>query len=459
MRNFTCISYGLTLLGIISNSYLFGQTTWSGVVTNGTQPIVGANVYLKNTYFGATTDTTGAYAFTADPVDTTYLIVSAVGYQPQQQLILASNLTPSLDIQLQEASHTLQGVTISAGSFEASDKHQAIALKPLDIVTTAGALGDIAGALQTLPGTQAVGEDGRLFVRGGDGHETKVFIDGLLAHSPFNASVPGIPTRGRFSPFLFKGTTFNTGGYSAEYGQALSSALLLNTNDLADQTQTDISLMTVGGSVSHQHRWDQSSVWVEGGYTDLSAYQWAVPQDIQWVTAPKAWNSSVAYRQKTSATGMIKGYAQVSRSQLAVHQPDVEQLPNTNLVSLENDNLYANVSFREALGKKWIWQTGLSYTYDEQEVTIDKLPVWQQQQGIHAKSVGTYDLNPNVAIRIGAEYFHDQFDWKTPVAENKGSADLLLLDRRASQIVETNAYLTKRLVSRLGVRTEYAQLT
>ncbi|WKN41251.1 TonB-dependent receptor [Tunicatimonas pelagia] len=459
MRNFTYISYGLILLILINSSYLWGQTTWSGVVTDGAQPVVGANVYLQNTYSGATTDTTGAYSFTAEPTDTSYLVISAVGYQTQQRLVMASDPTASLNIQLQEASHTLQGVTISAGSFEAGDKHQAIALKPLDIVTTAGAMGDIAGALQTLPGTQTVGEDGRLFVRGGDGHETKVFIDGMLSHSPFNASVPGIPTRGRFSPFLFKGTTFNTGGYSAEYGQALSSALLLNTNDLAEQTQTDISLMTVGGNVSHQHRWDQSSVWVEGGYTDLTAYQWAVPQDVQWMTAPKAWSGSAAYRQKTSATGMMKLYTQASRSQLALHQPNVEQLPNTNLVSLENDNLYANASFQEVMGKKWIWNTGVSYTYDEQQVTIDQAPMRQQQQSVHAKSVGTYDLNSNVAIRVGAEYFQDQYDWEMPTSEGVSSANLSLVDRRLSQFVETDAYLTKRLVSRLGVRTEYAKHT
>lgn len=32
--------------------------------------------------------------------------------------------------------------------------------------------------------------------------------------------------RGRFSPILLSGTVFRTDGYSAEYGQALSSALI-----------------------------------------------------------------------------------------------------------------------------------------------------------------------------------------------------------------------------------------
>jgi hypothetical protein len=48
-----------------------------------------------------------------------------------------------------------------------------------------------------------------------------------------------------FFPFLQRNIIFNR-GYSAEYGEALSSVLLLNTQDEPDQNKTEISLMTVG---------------------------------------------------------------------------------------------------------------------------------------------------------------------------------------------------------------------
>ena len=78
-------------------------------------------------------------------------------------------------------------------------------LRPIDIVTTAGATADIAGALNTLPGTQTVGEEGKLYVRGGDGYETKTFIDGMRVVSPYYTTVPQTATRNRFSAFMFKG--------------------------------------------------------------------------------------------------------------------------------------------------------------------------------------------------------------------------------------------------------------
>ena len=44
-------------------------------------------------------------------------------------------------------------------------------MRSVDIGTTAGAMGDITGAIEKLPGTQTIGESSGLFVRGGSGSE------------------------------------------------------------------------------------------------------------------------------------------------------------------------------------------------------------------------------------------------------------------------------------------------
>jgi hypothetical protein len=125
-----------------------------------------------------------------------------------------------------------------------------VILRPLDIVTT-GSDADIYSALETLPGTQQIGETEGLFVRGGSASETKTIIDDMTVQNPFYSSVPDIPSRGRFSAFLFKGIVFSTGGYSAQYGQALSSVMVLKTQDLAPKTQTAINLMALGFGGMH----------------------------------------------------------------------------------------------------------------------------------------------------------------------------------------------------------------
>jgi hypothetical protein len=68
-------------------------------------------------------------------------------------------------------------VVITAGSFEASDEKRMTLLNPMDIVTTAGTNADITAAMNLLSGTQRVGEQSGLFVRGGSGEEAKVIIE------------------------------------------------------------------------------------------------------------------------------------------------------------------------------------------------------------------------------------------------------------------------------------------
>jgi hypothetical protein len=92
-----------------------------------------------------------------------------------------------------------------------------------------------------LTGTQSVGEDGRLFVRGGEANETQTFVDGI--RWPYNATIGNVPTRGRFSPFC-----------SADFQQEVIQlnmarrfqCFALNTEDNPAQNKTEISLMTVG---------------------------------------------------------------------------------------------------------------------------------------------------------------------------------------------------------------------
>ena len=125
-------------------------------------------------------------------------MVTFVGYKTISSPVELKAKDVTLEIVLQEEVNMLDGVTISAGSFTAGEEKRRTILKPLDIATTAGATADIAGALNTLPGTQKVGESGRLFVRGGDSNETRTFIDGIAVLDAYGPSAPNTPSRGRF---------------------------------------------------------------------------------------------------------------------------------------------------------------------------------------------------------------------------------------------------------------------
>ena len=249
------------------------QTTISGTVKaqkDGTLP--GANIYLKGTYDGTSSDVNGRFSFKTPKTGTHTLVVEFLGYEPFAKEINLTGAEISLLIGLKETFSKLDAVTITAGTFEAGDKKRANTLTSLDMITTAGAAGDVFGALQTLPGTTTNGESGRLFVKGGDSEESQTYIDGALVHTPYISTAPNTATRGRFNPFMFKGTIFSTGGYSAEYGQALSSVLLLNTNDMLTQDQLDISVLSVGPEIAGTKLWKNGAVTATLTYNNLQPY-------------------------------------------------------------------------------------------------------------------------------------------------------------------------------------------
>ena len=266
---------------ILSNASM-AQTILNGTVTDVKGlPIPGANIYLSGTYDGSTTNEQGAFLFKTTETGTQILVISFMSFETFTMVADVIHMK-NLKVILHENVNTLDAVVLSAGTFQAGDQSKLNVLKPMDIVTTASALGDFVGALQTLPGTTTVAEDGRLFVRGGDAEETQIFIDGIRVFAPYTPTTNNTPTRGRFSPFLFDGITFSTGGYSAEFGQALSSVLLLNTVDEPDQNKTDIGMMSLGASVGNTQKWHKSSLSVNASYVNLAPYNAVFSSRNKW---------------------------------------------------------------------------------------------------------------------------------------------------------------------------------
>lgn len=341
----------ITFLLLTLTQMLLGQTTISGkVLDEKKQPLQGANVFIDGTYDGASSDADGNFKFSTSVKGVQVLKITFLTFETLAQNITIEKYQSQTFI-LRESINSLDAVVINAGMLEAGDKERVSVLKPLDIVTTAGSAGDIVSALQTLPGTQTVGESGRLYVRGGESDETQTYIDGLRVAQPYGASANNVPTRGRFSPFLFSGISFSTGGYSAEYGEALSSVLLLNTIDEPTQEQTDISLMTVGLGVSNTQKWKKSSLSVNTSYIDLAPYQLAVPETVDWNRPYQSLSGESVYRYQFD-NGLLKVYTAFDASRFDLNEENI----NTNLkdrINLNNNNLYFNAVYKGLLVNNW----------------------------------------------------------------------------------------------------------
>jgi vitamin B12 transporter len=435
--------------------------------------LAGATITLKGTYDGTVSDSTGSFSFRTREQGEKILSASMIGNKTVEQKINIGKETINIEFVLKEEINELNAVTINAGAFEASDKKKAAVLTTLDILTTGGANADIAAAVKTLPGAQQIGESEGLFVRGGAGYETKQYIDGTVVNNPFFASVPDIATRGRFSPTLFKGTVFSTGGYSALYGQALSSALILESIDLPEQSQASASLspLFVGGGFQQLANNKKSSWGVNYGYTNLKLYFKVVKQTPDYFQVPVFHGGDANFRFKTKNGGMIKYYTTLNFGELGLRRPDIDSAGIKDAFGLKNVNSYHNLSWKETLNNGWKMNLGLSYSLNKDKISQQLqnqqnapqlfTQPWLQnkifrldnrQDLSQVRLVMDKKLSGISVVRFGGEY------WYNYNKSKYNGYTSLLEDHFKALFTEADIYITNDLAAKVGVRAEHSSV-
>ncbi|HEX7690874.1 MAG TPA: TonB-dependent receptor [Sediminibacterium sp.] len=464
----------ILFLAVLATILGNAQTRISGTVKdNRGRIIIGASVAVKDSYDGGVSDSSGRFSFKTTEKGDRVLVATNIGYRASEIPVTIGTDSLSIAFSLKEEISELKAVTVTAGSFEAGDrKKAATVLSSLDIYTTGGANADITAVVKTLPGAQQVGEQEGLFVRGGAGYEAKQFIDGTLVNNPFNASVPDIASRGRFSPGLFKGTIFSTGGYSALYGQALSSALIMESIDLPERSEATMSVSSVflGAGFQHLAKNKKSSWGGNYGYTNLIAYFAIVKQKPDYFRTPELHNADANFRIKTK-NGIIKYYTTFSMMDLGLRRPNIDDPTLKNAFGLHNVNWYNNLSWRESLGGGWKMNLGMGYSTDRNRISqqiqnqsnapvttgltwIDSTNFTLNSHGdlSQAKLVFDKRLSGISVLRFGGEYmyFYNKSLYNT--------YNTLLTEHFKALFSEADLYITNDLAAKAGLRFEHSSI-
>lgn len=351
-------------------------------------------------------------------------------------------------------------------------------MSDIDIVTTPSANGDITSAFKSLPGTQQVGESEGLFVRGGTATESKIFMDGNLVNNFFYSSTPGIATRGRFNPFLFKGTVFSTGGYSALYGQALSSALILESKDLPEKTEADlaISVLGLGGGIQHLAKNKKSSWGVSVNYTNLWLAFNVIKQKQDFFQVPLAKQADANFRIKTKNGGFIKYYGYVSTNKTGFRSPDIDSIILKDAFSIDNINTYQNISWKDRIGNGWKINTAISFSTNKDDIVNEvqdggnekftsnnplfnykNFNLLNKANYAQARMVFEKKLFGLNAIRFGTDYFYS--NEKTTYTLYDGTKFTQQVnDHLLAAFAETDIYVTNSLAAKIGSRLEHSEL-
>ncbi|MBO4567966.1 MAG: TonB-dependent receptor [Bacteroidales bacterium] len=216
-------------------AYAQGDNSIKGFVyekSNG-EPVMFANVFLRGTNHGSTTDINGYFSITRIPDGSYTLMVTSIGYDTiTEQVSVKGNQILHKKFSIEETSIQLAAVSISADKIEAKTETKTsvvyITPKTITKIPSVGGQADLAQYLQVIPGVVFTGDQGgQLYIRGGSPIQNKVLLDGMIVYNPFHSI-------GLFSVFdtdIIRNAEVYTGGFGAEYGGRVSSIMDITTRD------------------------------------------------------------------------------------------------------------------------------------------------------------------------------------------------------------------------------------
>ena len=248
-KRFTKIPLLITLLLIFSISTAFAGVTgkFSGriVDSNTGEPLPGVNVVIEGTAMGGATNVSGTYFIINIPVGTYNLTATMIGYKPVTKTGVKSiqDFTTTVNFDLEPTVIKVAGITVIAKrpmiQMDVTATTHFISTEDLDR-RMAGDYNDIiteqAGVMMSEGGASSL--TGGLHIRGGRAAEIVYMVDGMSINDA-NTGAPGT----QVSMKAIKEVVVQTGGFNAEYGQAMSGIINLVTKE-GRKTEGHLSFAT-----------------------------------------------------------------------------------------------------------------------------------------------------------------------------------------------------------------------
>ncbi|MFQ5632933.1 MAG: TonB-dependent receptor domain-containing protein, partial [bacterium] len=422
------------------------------------------NVFLKDTFVGTASDSSGYFSFTTDETGQFILTASMIGYEPftHEIALKASDIGP-LKIVLREQAIAMPEAVITASSFSSGDE-KGVTLKRMDVLTTPGAAADILLAIKTFPGLAHIDEGSGLFVRGGDVSETVTILDQATVVHPYRYESPTGGTFGAITPFLVKGTFFSSGGFSAKYGNALSGVLAMESLDKPVQAQYNLNLGLAAASAGIALPINKKLGVRFSGNLSSTALMFRVNGRFSEFTKhPRGSDANFSLNYDYSKTGRLKFFAFVAENALGVRidQPSFEGVFNSD----DTNQLY-NLQWTELPSKKWLVQASLSVNSFKTHRNLGVFDLGQKDQTYKLRLDSDIEFSSKFNAHFGAEreLARNRFQGKFPeTGALDPNAEFFAIDEKFDAIrtggyLESEFQLRRGLFAKAGLRFDHHNL-
>lgn len=242
--------YILTLIFAVFGVFrTFAQVEISGKVTDDKDdPIEFATVRVQGTAIGTNTNLKGEYSLTVAQRDTLVVEVSCLGYANVVRQYIKPKGKITLNAKLYQKSKELGELEVVEIRRQ-TDQMQSIDAQALRLTPDASG-GSVESMLSTMAGVSSKNEmSTQYMVRGGSYDENSVYINGIEVYRPQLISSGQQEGLSVINPDMVGAVNFSTGGFSAAYGDKMSSALDITYRE-PEAFEGALSLSLQGGSVA-----------------------------------------------------------------------------------------------------------------------------------------------------------------------------------------------------------------
>jgi hypothetical protein len=385
--------------------------------------LIGASVYLKETFQGVSTNTYGFYSLTVPEGEYT-VVVSYLGFEEYTQKI---NLNKDFRINV-----SLKMKVMETKVFEVVDERIDKNVKSTDmgrvelnveemkkLPAFMGEV-DVIKIVQLIPGIKSAGEGNTgFYVRGGGPDQNLVLLDEAIVYNA--AHLFGFFSV--FNPDAIKGVDVHKGGMPAQYGGRLASVLdiqMKEGNNKKYKVDGGIGLIASRLTVQGPIKKDTSSFIISGRRTYLDVLaQPFVSKDSPFKGSGYYFydlNTKINYRLSDKDRLFLSGY----------FGRDVFTFKNENSgfdIRIPWGNATASARWNHLFNDKLFLNTSLIFSDYQFESNIEqsafKFGVFSGIRDYNAKMDFSYFPNIRHQIKFGANYIYHRF---TP---NNASAELL----------------------------------
>lgn len=202
-----------------------GPVKISGLVTDqDNEPLEFVTVKVQGKALGTTTGLDGRYTLTCPETDTLRLVFSCIGYEESRRRLIDPSGEVTVNVKMSTATYAL-------GALEVTDyQKQTSGMQRIDRdayrLAPDASGGSVESMLSTMAGVNSNNElSSQYRVRGGTYDENSVYINGIEVYRPQLVTSGQQEGLSIVNPDMLGGIAFSTGGFSAKYGDKMSSVL------------------------------------------------------------------------------------------------------------------------------------------------------------------------------------------------------------------------------------------